>query len=1539
MSLRRSELINLIRLALVSLVLGVGSAAQARVTLDGANGLQFVVEDTQGGQLSGPAPFGGWPNLCVRACVDCDGPCAANEVYDAGGVAAVRELANLQLVMAPDNVGGLQVIRKVYVPPGNAPLSANAFIRYLDIITNLGAAPVVVAVRIGSPGGGGGLAYGANLGVWRTHDDDSEAELTDRWILVDDDAPNGGVSTLASLVFGSGSRYLPARLGLSFPDAAVPNSFGWEFRQVAIGGNGTVAFMSVLVRETGRVDTISEVQSLSAIPTDILFGLTNQERAVIVNFDIHPDNPSPVADAGGPYNASEGEPVQLSAARSADPEDAAALTYVWDLDDDGEFDDDNGPNVIRSFPDDGVYQLRVRVTDPEGKSDVDSARIVVRNVAPQIETVTTDSPISEGGMLTVELRVVEPGLDPLTFDFDWDGDGLFEDPGVLQLRTTHIYPDDGVFSARVRVRDDDGGEHILVFPVVVQNEAPDYLAMAAGLPGLEGREVAIQIIADDPGDDPITYGYDVDGDGVYELEGLEMDAIVVTYPDNGNYTLRIRLTDDQLAETLREEPVPIHNADPTIVRITNNSPVFEGSPANIVVNATDPGTDTLVYSFDLDNDGDFNDDIVDQLESTLSPIYRQQGRYLVGVRVREEDGGRAVSSTVVEVLNAPPSAEIIAPMFVDEGQRFSVEVVATDPGNDILRYDWDVNGDGVYDLVGIGQNRQELVLEEEGAVVISVRVFDEAGDATIVNATINVRNVPAVVDVEVDGPVYEGTLTRVRAAPVNPATDVESYAFDFDSDGIIDIEGLEVGEADFAWPDQGLKILTCYVDDGSSVTPVSIQVIVENVAPIVTMQNNGPVDEGQLVTVTATVTDPGDDTVTLSWDLDGDGIVDVEGEPDLVREILTADDRPPLVITLIAEDEDGGRTEAHEDVVVNNVAPRFEEIVAQPTAREGDPFNYVVPVFDPAGAQDHLVFALVDPPVGVGLDVESGLIQWVPTYEQFEQSPIRIQLTVRDGDNGRDETDLVVTVLPIDADVDGLPDTWENRICAEGRVCPSPDDPTDASADPDMDGRTNLDEFTEGTDPGTYDGPPLPELALPEDGVRVESGQPELTVDPEPNNENPVASATYVFEIYDDQELSDRVLVSEAVVRGDEDDVIWIPPAGILIEDQTYYWRVRAYLGPAFSPWTEAWAFTINMENFPPGTPLLRAPADDSVVAVKRPIFECETVTDPDGDQLRYLFHIYNSRGGAEINGDGDIQPDGFVRFVPNQELIENAAYTWEVVAIDESGDSSEPSERWAFTVNVENGAPEAPSIVYPEERLIVDSVTPTFRATGGRDLDSAELFYVFQVRYADPLDFQMPTGEALVTGEPVLVDAESNGQWESTVRLEENEHYVLEVWCTDGLAQSEIVSRGFFVSALDEAPSVPTLVAPIDGAEVPQSQATLVWNRSTDPEDGRVRYIVKVCEVGSTCTEHPAQLDPTLDYSEYPNDREYSWSVASLDDGENQSDFSDEWSFRSLDTSGGGGAATGPEGCGCRTVGRSHTGWPFAATIAILCLRRRRRE
>ncbi|MFE7330407.1 PQQ-dependent sugar dehydrogenase [Streptomyces sp. NPDC057565] len=83
--------------------------------------------------------------------------------------------------------------------------------------------------------------------------------------------------------------------------------------------------------------------------------------------------------------------VSFSATGSSDPENGE-LTYQWDLDGDGTF-DATGPTASRTYPENGQFQARLKVSDPQGKFGLSSRQITVGNTAP---TVRITSPPNGG---------------------------------------------------------------------------------------------------------------------------------------------------------------------------------------------------------------------------------------------------------------------------------------------------------------------------------------------------------------------------------------------------------------------------------------------------------------------------------------------------------------------------------------------------------------------------------------------------------------------------------------------------------------------------------------------------------------------------------------------------------------------------------------------------------------------------------------------------------------------------------------------------------------------------------------------------------------------------------------------------------------------------------------------------------------------------------------------------------------------------------------------------------------------------------------
>ena len=178
-------------------------------------------------------------------------------------------------------------------------------------------------------------------------------------------------------------------------------------------------------------------------------------------------NDPPVADAGGPYVIDEGDALRLDGGMSSDPDEYyygdTIVSYEWDLDNDGQYDDATEEMVTVPWAAlvnlglvVGTHNITLRVTDSYGASAECSATLVVNNVARRLSGLMLTPQINEGDVAVLRGVVSDPGTDnTFTLVLDW-GDGRQESvvldnatPGVtFDLATgaftvAHRYLDDG----------------------------------------------------------------------------------------------------------------------------------------------------------------------------------------------------------------------------------------------------------------------------------------------------------------------------------------------------------------------------------------------------------------------------------------------------------------------------------------------------------------------------------------------------------------------------------------------------------------------------------------------------------------------------------------------------------------------------------------------------------------------------------------------------------------------------------------------------------------------------------------------------------------------------------------------------------------------------------------------------------------------------------------------------------------------------------------------------------------------------------------
>ena len=297
-------------------------------------------------------------------------------------------------------------------------------------------------------------------------------------------------------------------------------------------------------------------------------------------------------------------------------------------------------------------------------------------------------------------------------------------------------------------------------------------------------------------------------------------------------------------------------------------------------------------------------------------------------------------------------------------------------------------------------------------------------------------------------------------------------------------------------------------------------------------------------------------------------------------------------------------------------------------------------------------------------------------------------------DDGFEDTDFDGTpdCFDEDDDGDGMPDEYE---LAQGF---DPLENDDAEEDPDLDGRVNLVEYGDGTDPHAYEGPDAP-IALQPVDTDVDTTIPELLVT---NATSPVGDVlTYSFEVWGDDALTELLAVVEDVTEEDV-ETDWVVNE-TLPDDASFWWRAAADDGYVQGPWSDPAAVFVNTtDGVPADGPLFLAPVDGAELVTTSPLLVASEAVDPEGESMTYRFAV-NTVDDFEVGEDlleFEVPGDGSGQVVlslagEGVALDEHRTWFLQVRARDASGSSSEPDVIQVF-VRGPNHPPEVPVTVTP---------------------------------------------------------------------------------------------------------------------------------------------------------------------------------------------------------------------------------------------------
>ena len=363
-------------------------------------------------------------------------------------------------------------------------------------------------------------------------------------------------------------------------------------------------------------------------------------------------------------------------------------------------------SVSHSYTDDGTYGVSICATDRDGFVACDTAEVSVTNSPPVADSVNPTGGLEGGASQVVATFADSGGADTHSYTVDW-GDGA-TDGGVAigPISSAHVFSNDGTYSARVCITDDDGGTGCTAAMVTVANAAPTIDA-GPDLSGLEGTTIALDAKIEDSGVAD-THTVTVDwGDGTSEAAEVDQAGRTAvashTYSTSGSYTATVCAQDDAGADGCDSVSVEVTNAAPIVSVTLDAEHVGEGQAVTVSGTFEDPGSnESHTASVDW-GDGTISDASLYQGRLTAVHAYGDNGIYAVRVCVADSDGAEGCRLATSRVTNSSPTLNVLGNRSIEAylGRSVRLSTGFSDRGrldSHSATVDW---GDGTSSVAGI----------------------------------------------------------------------------------------------------------------------------------------------------------------------------------------------------------------------------------------------------------------------------------------------------------------------------------------------------------------------------------------------------------------------------------------------------------------------------------------------------------------------------------------------------------------------------------------------------------------------------------------------------------------------------------------------------------------------------------------------------------------------------------------------------------------------------------------------------------------------